>query len=124
MIEHIGLGRLDVYITNVVKDRPPDNRDPFPEEIELYGPFLERQIDAIQPKIIATLGRHSMGYVMEKFGLAGELKSISQIHGNIFKGKASYGEVKIIPLYHPAVALYQASLKEQMFKDMEILKDV
>ena len=124
MIEHIGLTRPDVYITNVVKDRPPENRDPFPEEIALYGPFLDRQIDAIQPKFIATLGRHSMGYVMQKFGLSGELKSISQIHGKMFNGKTSYGEIKIVPLYHPAVALYQASLKEQMFRDMESLKNL
>jgi len=121
MIESIGLKREDVYITNVVKDRPTDNRDPLPEEIKLYAPFLDRQIEIIKPKIIATLGRYSMSYIMEKFGLFSELKSISQIHGKAFDVKASYGDVKIIPLYHPAVALYQNSLKEQMFKDFKII---
>lgn len=122
MIESIGLKRQDVYITNVVKDRPPDNRDPLPEEITLYAPFLDRQIEILQPKIIATLGRYSMGYLMQKFGLAHELKTISQIHGKIFEARASYGDVKIITLYHPAVALYQNSLKAEMFKDFQIIK--
>lgn len=122
MIESIGLERRDVYITNIVKDRPPDNRDPLPEEIKIYGPFLDRQVDVIQPKVIATLGRYSMAYVMNKFGLAAELKSISQMHGKVFTAKASYGEIKIVPLYHPAVALYQNSLKEQMFKDAQVVK--
>lgn len=122
MIESIGLKRQDVYITNIVKDRPPDNRDPLPEEIKIYAPFLDRQIDIIQPKVIATLGRYSMAYIMQKFGLAHELKSISQIHGKVFDAKASYGGIKIITLYHPAVALYQNSLKEQMFKDFEAVK--
>ncbi len=122
MIEHVGLKREDVYITNIVKDRPPDNRDPLPQEIEIYSPFLDRQIDIIQPKIIATLGRFSMPYIMNKFMLAGELKSISQIHGKIFNAKASYGDIKIITLYHPAVALYNGGMREQLFKDFEIIK--
>ncbi|MEK7124367.1 MAG: uracil-DNA glycosylase family protein, partial [Patescibacteria group bacterium] len=124
LIQSIGLHRADVYITNIVKDRPPENRDPFPEEIKLYAPFLDRQIEIIRPKIIATLGRHSMAYIMQKFCLISELKSISQMHGKAFDAKASYGEIKIVTLYHPAVAIYQNSLKEQMFKDIEVLKEV
>lgn len=124
MVEHIGLKREDVYITNLVKDRPPDNRDPSPQEIELYAPFLDRQIDILQPKIIATLGRYSMAYIMQKFGLGGELKPISQIHGKLFDAKASYGDVKIITLYHPAVALYNGGMRTQLFKDFEIVKHV
>lgn len=143
LIESIELKREDVYITNIVKDRPQDNRDPLPEEIKIYAPFLDRQIEIIQPKIIATLGRYSMAYIMEKFGLQNELKSISQIHGKVFEAKSSYGNVypvksasqsealsgkarqfdlvKIIPLYHPAVALYQNNLKEQLFKDFKVI---
>ncbi len=124
MLKHIGLDRQDVYIGNLVKDRPPDNRDPLPEEILQYSPFLDRQIDIIQPKIIATLGRYSMAYLMNKFGLTTELKTIGQIHGKIFEVTTSYGNAKIIPLYHPAVALYQNSMKAKMFKDFEIIKDL
>ncbi len=120
MIESIGLKREDVYITNIVKDRPPDNRDPLPKEIEMYGPFLDRQIEIINPKVIVPLGRFSMDYIMRRFGLEGELKSISFMHGQIFQAK----DRKIVPMYHPAVALYQNSLKEQMFKDFEVLKNI
>ena len=121
LIESIGLKRQDVYITNIIKDRPPNNRDPLPSEIKVYSPFLDRQIEIIQPKIIVTLGRYSMAYIMQKFGLLWELKPISQIHGKVFDAKTSYGEVKFIPLYHPAVALYQNSLKEQMFEDFKVI---
>ncbi len=122
LIESIGLTREDVYITNVVKDRPTDNRDPLPEEIKIYAPFLERQINIIQPKVIATLGRYSMAYIMEHFGLQSELSNISKIHGKAFDAKAEYGTIKIVSLYHPAVALYQNSLKQQMFEDFKIIK--
>ncbi len=122
LIESIGLKREDVYITNLIKDRPPDNRDPSPKEIKIYAPFLDRQIEIIKPKVIATLGRYSMAYVMNKFGLEQELKTISQIHGKVFNVKASYGNIKVVPLYHPAVALYQNSLKGEMFKDFKMVK--
>lgn len=119
MVGRIGLKREDVYITNLVKDRPPDNRDPLPQEIELYSPFLDRQIDILQPKVIATLGRYSMAYIMQKFGLGTELQPISKIHGKVFDAK---GGIKIITLYHPAVALYNGGMREQLFKDFEIVK--
>ena len=124
MIASIGLKREDVYITNVVKDRPTDNRDPLPEEIKIYSPFLDRQIEIIQPNVIATLGRYSMAYIMEKFGLQSELKTISHMHGKVFDVKTSYGTIKIVPLYHPAVALYQNSLKSQMFEDFKIISQL
>lgn len=124
LIVSIGLKREDVYITNLVKDRPPDNRDPLPEEIAIYAPFLDRQIDIIRPKVIVTLGRYSMAYIMQKFHLGHELKTISQIHGKSFDAKASYGSVFIVTLYHPAVALYQNSLKGQMIQDIAIIKKI
>lgn len=121
-----GIKREDVYITNIVKDRPPFNRDPLPAELRAYAPFLDRQIEIIQPKIIATLGRFSMQYVMENFGLKNELdankKMISKLHGKIFKTKLSYGEVSVAVLYHPAVAVYDASKKEELKKDFAILR--
>ena len=122
LIESIGLKREDVYITNIVKDRPTDNRDPLPEEIKIYATFLDRQIDIVQPKVIATLGRYSMAYIMEKFGLQSELNNISKIHGKAFDTEAEYGKINVVALYHPAVALYQNSLKKQMFEDFKIIK--
>jgi len=122
LLRSIGLDRKEIYVTNIVKDRPPFNRDPLSEEIEFYGPFLDRQVEIIKPEVIATLGRFSMAYIMKKFGLQSELKSISQIHGKIFIAETSYGKIKIIPLYHPAVAIYNNSTKEILKKDFEILK--
>jgi len=118
----VGIKREDVYITNIVKDRPPFNRDPLSVEIEAYGQFLDRQIQIIQPKIIATLGRFSMRYIMEKFGLGDKLDSISNLHGKKFKTKTDYGEVFVVVLYHPAAAIYNPKLKEVLKKDFKMLK--
>ena len=117
----INVPRKDVYITNIVKDRPPLNRDPEPEEINVYAPFLDRQVAVIKPKAIATLGRFSMAYVMEKFGLLAELKTISVIHGKTFVAEAPYGKMSIIPLYHPAVAIYNGNMKKTLIEDFKVL---
>jgi len=122
LLASINLPRKDVYITNIIKDRPPQNRDPLPEEIKIYAPFLDRQIEIIQPKIIATLGRFSMAYIMERFGLQNELKPISVIHGKAFSINHPSGFPKIIiPLYHPAVAIYDRKQKETLLKDFQII---
>lgn len=122
LLASINMDRTSVYITNLVKDRPQDNRDPLPEEIALYGPFLDRQIEIMRPRVIATLGRYSMKYVFEKHGLANEVAVISKIHGKEFKGKASYGDVTVVALYHPAVALYNGGKKAELLEDFKILK--
>ncbi|MEK7163269.1 MAG: uracil-DNA glycosylase [Patescibacteria group bacterium] len=122
LLASIGMDRKSVYVTNVVKDRPEDNRDPLPDEIALYGVFLERQIEILQPRVIATLGRHSMKYVFEKYGLGDALESVSKIHGREFAGEASYGPVTVIALYHPAVALYNGGMKQTLMKDFKVLQ--
>jgi DNA polymerase len=88
LLKSIGIDRADVYITNIVKDRPPENRDPLPEEISIYGPFLDRQIELIRPEILVSLGRFSMKYLMEKFGLTEKLDLISRLHGRSFEAMA------------------------------------
>lgn len=122
LLESVGIKREDVYVTNIVKDRPPQNRDPLPSEIEIYGPFLDRQIEIIQPKVIATLGRYSMTYIMPRFGLEFELEPISVNHGKVFDGTSSYGGIKVVPLYHPAVAVYNSHTLDSIKKDFEVLK--
>ena len=127
LIESIGLKREQVYITNVVKDRPPENRDPTPEEIALYAPFLDRQVKIIKPKVITTLGRHSMGYVMKRYDLDLELEPISKIHGRSFETVYFNNEnesqpLTIVTLYHPAAALYDGSMRATLKKDFEVLK--
>lgn len=122
LLKSAGLAREEVYITNIVKDRPPENRDPTPEEKELYSPFLDRQITIIKPKVIAALGRHSMEYIMRHFGLESKLEPISQAHGKNFEAKASYGPVSVVALYHPAVAIYNRNQKETLVHDFKIMK--
>lgn len=123
LLQSIGLSRKEVYITNIVKDRPPENRDPLPEEISVYAPFLDRQISLIKPRIIVTLGRFSMNYVLNKFGIL-ESDSISRLHGRIFEASADYGQISICVFYHPAAAIYNNNLKETLFSDFKILKNI
>lgn len=121
LLKSIGMERNEVYITNIVKDRPPGNRDPMPEEIKLYSPYLDEQISIIKPKIIATLGRFSMKYLLEKFNLPQKEEVISSLHGKVLEIKLPYGNVKIIPFYHPAVALYSGGSKKILEEDFKIL---
>ena len=115
--------RPSVYITNIVKDRPPENRDPSPAEIALYAPFLDRQIEIIRPKVLATLGRFSMEYVMRLMGLEEKIRPISKIHGQVFEGHLSHGEpVRVVPLFHPAVAVYNLHTKDSLKQDFAVLK--
>ncbi len=113
MLETIGLKRAEVYITNIVKYRPPNNRDPLPAEKSAFLPYLEQQIDIINPKLIVTLGRHSMDVLLP--GLV-----ISHVHGVL----QSYGGRKLLPLYHPAAALYNGSLRQTLFDDFAQLPSI
>jgi DNA polymerase len=124
LLAHINVKREDVYITNIVKDRPMNNRDPKPEEIKLYAPFLIKELEIIQPKVIATLGRFSMDFIMRHFGLDTEIQSISKIHGNTFEVDTLWGKVSIVPLYHPAVAVYNRTRLPELEKDFEVLKSL
>jgi len=112
LIKSIGLRRDEVYISNVVKTRPPNNRDPLFEEIEAFRPYLDQEIQIIKPKIIVTLGRFSMA----KF-LPGEY--ISQIHGQ--KRNIDFGGRKyiVIPMYHPAAALRNAKIMKELREDFQ-----
>ncbi len=121
LLKEIGIEREEVYITNILKDRPPGNRDPLFEEIELYAPFLERQIEIIKPSLIVPLGRFAAKYILEKHSLCPDPFSILQIHGIVYKPKVHY-KLKIIPLLHPAVAVYdrnKISLLREGFKKIK-----
>lgn len=106
LLAQAGLKREDVWITNIVKCRPPGNRDPLPEEIAACDPYLERQIRAIDPSIIITLGRHSMAKYMPG-------AKITAVHGQMRK----VGDRYVIAMFHPAAALHQASLKPALVAD-------
>ncbi len=119
-----GLKREDIYITNVVKDRPPDNRDPRVKEVRLYAPFLWRQIGIIQPRVIVPLGRHALDFVRRHFeGFPAE-GSVSTLHGTAYPVDAPYGRAFVMPLYHPAVVFYREDLKPDMETDFRLLGEL
>jgi len=122
LLVSIDIPRESVFITSIVKDRPPKNRDPKPEEIELYTPFLDRQTEVIKPKVIATLGRFAMLYIMNRYGLSTEIKPIGELHGKVFEAEMTWGKIKIVTLYHPSVSIYNQHSKGTLFEDFKILK--
>jgi DNA polymerase len=117
MLDAAGLLRSDVYITNIVKYRPPNNRDPLPEEKSAFWPYLVRQLDIIQPKVVVTLGRHSMEYFLP--GL-----KISMVHGQ--PKRIGFGETKlvVVPLFHPAAALYNGGMRATLIEDFTKLPKI
>lgn len=115
MLAQAGMQRSDVYITNIVKYRPPNNRDPLPEEKQAFWPYLARQLEIIDPTVVMTLGRHSMEFFLPD-------AKISQIHGHAVHKTVTYHdktqhEWLIVPLYHPAAALYNGSLRQTLIDD-------
>jgi uracil-DNA glycosylase family 4 len=122
LLKSIGLERESVYITNIVKDRPPDNRDPRKDEIKLYSPFLQRQIEIIQPQVFATLGRFSMEFILTLFDSPNKKDKITALHGKVLEITTPYGKSHVVPLFHPAVALYTASQKDVLMEDFKTLK--
>lgn len=123
LLEGIGIKKKGVYICNILKCRPPQNRDPLKEEIETCTEYLERQIEIIKPDVICTLGRFSMNYIMEKFGLGDLIEPISKIKGKVFETDYFSKKIKIIPLYHPAVAAYNGSKRKELEEDIKVLID-
>lgn len=105
LLKEVGWKRESVYITNIVKRRPPENRDPLPEEVSAYYPYLKKQIDIIQPKLIVPLGRFSMNIFLPD-------AKISKDQGKIFKK----GNWIIVPVYHPAAALRSTAVLEELRK--------
>lgn len=118
MLESINLEREDIYITNVVKYRPPNNRDPEPEEIEACMPWLHEQIKIIEPKIIVTLGRHALEHFIPG-------RKISEVHGHAFRRIFDdIGEQVFFVLYHPAAALYNGGMRETLKEDFKKIPKV
>ena len=115
VLEKAGLKRDDIFIGNIAKHRPPDNRAPKPDEIEACTPYLDRQIKIIRPKIIVTLGTHSTKYILEKAGL--EFTTISDVRGNVFDGSSLGAGIRIFPSFHPAAVIYNRKLRETIEKD-------
>ena len=117
MLELAGLKRSDVYITNIVKYRPPGNRDPYPEEKKAFLPYLQAQLEVIKPRLVVTLGRHSTNCFLPDL-------QISQVHGqpkrirvNLRNRQKDAMELVILPLFHPAAALYNGAMRQTLIDD-------
>jgi DNA polymerase len=122
MLAQAGMARGDVYITNIVKYRPPNNRDPSPAEKKAFWPYLLRQLEIIDPKVVITLGRHSMEYFIPT-------GKIGEIHGHAMRERVKYHDGRehewlIVPLYHPAAALYNGSLRQTLIEDFLRVPDI
>lgn len=121
MLLRIGLSRDKVYITNIVKCRPPENRDPLPLEVETCTPYLNRQIKIIEPKIFVSLGRHSTSYIFLKAGFK-ETEGITKLRGKVYEANLLGLEVFVIPMFHPAAALYSLRYKDLLERDFQLLR--
>ena len=123
MLETIGLSRDDVYITNIVNYRPPNNRDPLPAEKRAFLPYLQSQLEVIAPKVVVTLGRHSTNCFLPDL-------QISKSHGEPVRVKLSLKEDKdvldvvILPLYHPAAALYNGGMRQTLIDDFAAIPTI
>lgn len=122
LLESAGIERSQVYIANILKCRPPGNRNPRAEEIRACTFYLERQIRIINPEVICTLGNFATSFIFKKYGLTDKLEGISKLHGKVFSAGDLFTQIKIIPLYHPAVATYNINMKEILKRDFQLLK--
>lgn len=126
LLSQIGLTLEDVYIANILKYRPPNNRDPSPDEIRSHTPFLVEQIKIIKPRIIATLGNYSTKFVIADFNPDGmkKVEGITFLHGQHIEKEIEGFKFVVVPLYHPAAILYKPSLREDLEKDFLGMKEV
>lgn len=122
LLRSIELEREGVYICNVLKCHPPDNRNPDLREIDSCSPYLKLQLEIIKPKIVCPMGNFAVGFVLKKYGLSDKVNGISKLHGKIFKVTNLFEKIKIIPLYHPAVAGYNPDMKKVLLNDIKIVK--
>ncbi|MBI5065912.1 uracil-DNA glycosylase [Candidatus Woesearchaeota archaeon] len=116
----------DVYIANILKYRPPDNRNPNDEEIRTHTPFLIEQIKIIKPKIILTLGNFSTKFVLGGFSVEGmkKIEGITSLHGKPVEKELDGTKFLVIPMYHPAATLYKRSLTQELEKDFLMVKQI
>lgn len=121
LLESIDLSRDEVFIANVLKCRPPNNRNPLETEIKKCTPYLTKQIEIIQPKIIVTLGSFATNFILDTYGLIKE--NISKIHGKKFEVNTLFGKLIIIPVFHPAVVTYDKNKMVEMKKDFKVISN-
>ncbi|MDO8467715.1 MAG: uracil-DNA glycosylase [Nanoarchaeota archaeon] len=124
LLEKVGLSLEDVYIANILKCRPPENRDPTIEEIKAHTPWLLQQIKEIKPKVICSLGNYATKFFLSGCKVDGmdKQQGITNVHGKVRMIEIDGIKIKLIPLFHPAAIIYNQSLKSVWERDMEIVK--
>ncbi|MDH5783129.1 MAG: type-4 uracil-DNA glycosylase [Candidatus Bathyarchaeota archaeon] len=123
LLADANLSRSTVYITNVVKCRPPKNRVPSPVEVKTCTPYLNRQIKTIQPEIIVTLGRHATSYVLSEAGVK-EVVGITKLRGEVYSVKLFGLSVSVLPTFHPAAVLHNPKYEDPLKHDFQLLKSL
>ncbi len=124
LLDSVSLKREDIYITNIIKCRPPNNRDPEKEEVDACRYYLEKQIEIINPSVICCLGRHALKYILERFSFS-QKGSITALHGKVLENSQDiFNRTSVVALYHPAVAVYDPGKMELLKKDFQVLKNL
>jgi len=124
LLANVGLSLDDVYIANILKCRPPENRDPLPEEMKVHTLWLIKQIKEIKPKVVCSLGNYATKFFLSGCDVDGMKKQagITQVHGKVQMIKIDDLDIKLIPLFHPAAMIYNRSLADRWNEDLEIVK--
>ncbi|MFB6224949.1 MAG: uracil-DNA glycosylase, partial [Candidatus Paceibacteria bacterium] len=119
VLAETSLSRENMYITNLIKDRPPSNRDPSQEEITIYAPFLDRQIEIIAPQVIVGLGRFATEYLMKRYGDPQAITGITRMRGHTYSLTIGERRLYLIPIFHPAAAIYDSSKRSTLVEDIQ-----
>ena len=122
LLGSVGLTREEVYIANILKCRPPNNRNPLQSEIRACTPYLDKQLHIIRPSVLATLGNFSLSYVCETFGV--EIRPIGKVHGSVIHVPYQHRDIALIPLYHPAAAVYNPKMMSLLVEDFKVIARV
>ena len=125
LLNKVGLSSNEIYIANILKCRPPENRDPLPEEIKAHTPWLLKQIEEIQPKVICSLGNYATKFFLADCNVdkMKDQDGITKTHGKVRMIKINNKEIKLIPLFHPAAIIYNRALQTEWEKDIKIVKN-
>ncbi len=125
LLNKVGLSSNEIYIANILKCRPPENRDPLPEEIKAHTPWLLKQIEEIQPKVICSLGNYATKFFLADCNVdkMKDQDGITKTHGKVRMIKINGKEIKLIPLFHPAAIIYNRALQTEWEKDIKIVKN-
>lgn len=125
LLRSIELFRTDVYISNCLRCRPPNNREPSEAELFACTPYLDKEIEIIKPKVLCPMGNFAVNFVFKKYGIEKQKGGgISRLHGSFYKVKNLFDELTVLPLYHPAMAVYNPLMKKILMDDFKKIEKI